>query len=158
MSNLRKFSWKMFATQLVSRFASRTAATATVRAVKRRSLIPTRAALTLVSHTLKNYKYDISVKNEKKIQFQTPSAVKRVKELLGNQQNSVSFFFIQSKNCNLTKNRTNFFKIENWQILSWNYFCYFLKSKQTLHFENFVYRLDWKLVLKPEAVTASATL
>ena len=43
----------MFATQLVSRFASRTAATATVRAVKRRSLIPTRAALTLVSHTLK---------------------------------------------------------------------------------------------------------
>ena len=82
----------MFATQLVSRFASRTAATATVRAVKRRSLIPTRAALTLVSHTLKNYKYDISVKNEKKIQFQTPSAVKRVKELLGNQQNSVSFF------------------------------------------------------------------
>ena len=56
----------MFATQLVSRFASRTAATATVRAVKRRSLIPTRAALTLVSHTLKNYKSDISVKNEKK--------------------------------------------------------------------------------------------
>ena len=52
----------MFATQLVSRFASRTAATATVRAVKRRSLIPTRAALTLVSHTLKNYKSDISVK------------------------------------------------------------------------------------------------
>ena len=79
----------MFATQLVSRFASRTAATATVRAVKRRSLIPTRAALTLVSHTLKNYKSDISVK---KNYFQTPSAVKRVKELLGNQQNSVSFF------------------------------------------------------------------
>ena len=38
----------MFATKLISRFGSRSAATATVRAVKRRSLIPTRAALTLV--------------------------------------------------------------------------------------------------------------
>ena len=129
----------MFATQLVSRFASRTAATATVRAVKRRSLIPTRAALTLVSHTLKNYKYDISVKNEKKIQFQTPSAVKRVKELLGNQQNSVSLFFIQSKNCNLTKNR----KLRIGRCLSLNYFCYFLKSKQTLHFDEKISFTDW---------------
>ena len=145
MSNLRKFSWKMFATQLVSRFASRTAATATVRAVKRRSLIPTRAALTLVSHI--HFKqlqiWHFCKKRKKKIQFQTPSAVKRVKELLGNQQNSVSLFFIQSKNCNLTKNRTNFFKIENWQILSWNYFCYFLKSKQTLHFDEKISFSDW---------------
>ena len=124
----------MFATQLVSRFASRTAATATVRAVKRRSLIPTRAALTLVSHTLKNYKYDISVKNEKKIQFQTPSAVKRVKELLGNQQNSVSFFVIQSKNCNLTKNRTNFFKIENWQIFVVKLLLLFFEIRTTVAF------------------------
>ena len=124
----------MFATQLVSRFASRTAATATVRAVKRRSLIPTRAALTLVSHTLKNYKSDISVKNEKKIQFQTPSAVKRVKELLGNQQNSVSLFFIQSKNCNLTKNRTNFFKIENWQIFVVKLLLLFFEIKTTVVF------------------------
>ena len=124
----------MFATQLVSRFASRTAATATVRAVKRRSLIPTRAALTLVSHTLKNYKYDISVKNEKKIQFQTPSAVKRVKELLGNQQNSVSLFFIQSKNCNLTKNRTNIFKIENWQIFVVKLLLLFFEIRTTVAF------------------------
>jgi len=43
--------------------ASRTAATATVRAVKRRSLIPMRAALSL-----------------------TPSAVSRVKQLLSSQQ------------------------------------------------------------------------
>jgi len=39
----------MFASHIVSRFASRSAATATVRAVKRRTLIPTRAALTIVS-------------------------------------------------------------------------------------------------------------
>eukprot|EP00093_Oithona_nana_P010385 10385.XXX_383962_384616_1 [CDS] Oithona nana genome sequencing. len=68
----------MFATQLVSRYASRTAATATVRAVKRRSLIPTRAALTL-----------------------TPSAVKRVKELLGNQQNSIGLKIgVKTRGCN----------------------------------------------------------
>ena len=45
--------------------------------------------------------------------FQTPSAVKRVKELLGNQQNYVSLFYLfiffflityQNKLCNLAKN------------------------------------------------------
>ena len=44
----------MFATKLISRYASKSAATATVRAVKRRSLIPTRAALTLVSLNCQN--------------------------------------------------------------------------------------------------------
>ena len=80
----------MFATKLISRYASRTAATATVRAVKRRSLIPTRAALTLVS--LVQMKNLIGLLHEISLNFQTPSAVKRVKELLGHQQNCVRFF------------------------------------------------------------------
>ena len=46
----------MFASKLINRFSSRSAATATVRAVKRRSLIPTRAALTLVSFRGKSAK------------------------------------------------------------------------------------------------------
>jgi len=58
----------MFSTKLIVRYASKSAATATVRAVKRRSLLPTRAALSL-----------------------TPTAVKRVKELVSAQPNCVSF-------------------------------------------------------------------
>ena len=41
----------MFSTKLIVRYAS-SAGTATVRAVKRRSLIPTRAALSLVGKLL----------------------------------------------------------------------------------------------------------
>merc|ERR1711976_518726 len=72
------FKEKMFASKLISRLSSRSAATATVRAVKRRSLIPTRAALTL-----------------------TPSAVKRVKELLGHQQNCIGLKIgVRQRGCN----------------------------------------------------------
>ena len=42
----------MFSTKLIVRYASKSAATATVRAVKRRTLIPTRAALSLVRQLL----------------------------------------------------------------------------------------------------------
>ncbi len=66
MSNLSKVDWNskfpvMFATKIVSRFSSRSAATATVRAVKRRSLIPTRAALTLVRPQIYHTKEYVSL-------------------------------------------------------------------------------------------------
>merc|ERR1712062_572067 len=89
------FKEEMFASNLISRFSSRSAATATVRAVKRRSLIPTRAALTL-----------------------TPTAVKRVQDLVHSQPNCiglkivldnegamvlVTHLIMSQKNPNLTK-------------------------------------------------------
>lgn len=68
----------MFATKLISRFGSRSAATATVRAVKRRSLIPTRAALTL-----------------------TPTAVQRVQELVKTQPNCIGLKIgVRQRGCN----------------------------------------------------------
>ena len=58
--------------------ASRAAATATVRAVKRRSLLPTKAALTL-----------------------TPSAVNRVKDLLRSQPASIGLRIgVRQRGCN----------------------------------------------------------
>merc|ERR1712018_428398 len=69
---------KMFATKFISRFASKSAATATVRAVKRRSLIPTRAALTL-----------------------TPLAVNRVKELISGQSECIGLKIgVRQRGCN----------------------------------------------------------
>merc|ERR1711881_737360 len=68
----------MFATKLISRYASRSAATATVRAVKRRSLIPTRAALTL-----------------------TPTAVQRVQELVNTQPKCIGLKIgVRQRGCN----------------------------------------------------------
>jgi iron-sulfur cluster assembly accessory protein len=68
----------MFASHIIQRFGSKSAATATVRAVKRRSLIPTRAALTL-----------------------TPSAVTRVKELIKPQQNCIGLKVgVRQRGCN----------------------------------------------------------
>merc|ERR1711994_829 len=72
------FKEKMFASKLISRFSSRSAATATVRAVKRRSLIPTRAALTL-----------------------TPTAVKRVQDLVHSQPNCIGLKIgVRQRGCN----------------------------------------------------------
>merc|ERR1712109_181965 len=72
------FKEKMFASKLISRFSSRSAATATVRAVKRRSLIPTRAALTL-----------------------TPTAVQRVQELVNTQPKCIGLKIgVRQRGCN----------------------------------------------------------
>ena len=70
----------------------RAAATATVRTVKRKRMIPMRAALTLVSFCFKfaRWKYienDTYVKTD---HAQTPAAVNRVKELIGNKSDCVS--------------------------------------------------------------------
>jgi len=68
----------MFSTKLIVRYASKSAATATVRAVKRRTLIPTRAALSL-----------------------TPTAVKRVKELVNAQPNCMGLKIgVRQRGCN----------------------------------------------------------
>jgi len=68
----------MFSTKLIVRYASKSAATATVRAVKRRSLLPTRAALSL-----------------------TPTAVKRVKELVSAQPNCMGLKIgVRQRGCN----------------------------------------------------------
>merc|ERR1739844_602861 len=67
-----------FASKLINRFSSRSAATATVRAVKRRSLIPTRAALTL-----------------------TPTAVQRVQELVNTQPKCIGLKIgVRQRGCN----------------------------------------------------------
>merc|ERR1711994_537068 len=72
------FKEKMFASKLINRFSSRSAATATVRAVKRRSLIPTRAALTL-----------------------TPTAVQRVQELVNTQPKCIGLKIgVRQRGCN----------------------------------------------------------
>lgn len=68
----------MFASRWLLSSNSRTAATATVRAVKRRSLIPTRAALTL-----------------------TPSAVQRIKDLMVNERDAVGLKIgVRQRGCN----------------------------------------------------------
>lgn len=68
--------------------ATKTIATATVRAVKRK-LIPTRAAITLVSSRLSEildlFNYDGDF-----LYFQTPSAINRVKALLDGKSDFVS--------------------------------------------------------------------
>lgn len=78
ISQVSEKSRKMFASRWLLSSNSRTAATATVRAVKRRSLIPTRAALTL-----------------------TPSAVQRIKDLMVNERDAVGLKIgVRQRGCN----------------------------------------------------------
>lgn len=79
--------------KLIITMASKVVATATVRAVKRK-LLPTRAALTLVSyfHYFKMFLVIPNIINAST--FQTPAAVNRVKQLLDGKPEYVSILNI----------------------------------------------------------------
>ena len=83
--------FKMFASKLIYRFSSRSAVTTTtVRAVKRRSLIPTRAALTLVCMFQREKCLFYFFNMFFLIILQTPMAVQKIKELVNTQPKCVS--------------------------------------------------------------------
>jgi len=92
--------------------AARIAASATVRAVKGRKLIPTRAALVLVRNLVCFNCLSVAVKYEKCIKsvlienlislycFQTPSAVTRIKELFKDNDYAGLKIGVRQRGCN----------------------------------------------------------
>lgn len=76
--------------------ATKVVATATVRAVKNRKILPTRAALVLVSAIFDIYlknnfsTYIIIITSISERSFQTPAAVNRIKQILEGKNDYVS--------------------------------------------------------------------
>ena len=77
------------------------AASATVRAVKRRKMLPTRAALTLVKQKRPNSSRLPRFVNHPLFLFQTPAAVERVKELVDTKPSCIGLKIgVRQRGCN----------------------------------------------------------